>query len=347
LLAGTAGIRGQMSPKPILSIVIVNSDSTELTMGCLDSIYRHPPPEPFEIILVDNCSEIPCLPLVNKRFPQVTTRSAPQRQGFAKNYNLGMQLSQGQMILVLNNDTLVHPGALTALVEGLQEHETFGMAGPKLLSANGKIQTVCARNWITPFRYVLIQFLLDPALPTGQLIDRFVQWRLNRKASGPVPCISGACMLVKRLALEQVGLLDEGYDFYYEDIEWCHRFTRFGYQVAYIAEAEITHFGDSSLSKVKGWAKQSEYLSALRYFQAYHGLNRIKHWLIWIVTVLSYHMRWAAFSAAKTLTGAGNHALAYRQLSRWIRSQSPARVDLFSAQPASLSTNIDKRTELS
>lgn len=333
---------GQSNPS--LSIVIVNSDSVDLTITCLESIYRYPPREPFEVILVDNCSESSCLPLVNERFPQVVTRSAPQKQGFAKNYNLGIQNSHGEYILVLNNDTLVHPGALTTLLEGLRQNDLYGMAGPKLRSANGKIQTVCARALITPFRYILIQFLLDLALPSGKIIDRFRQWSLSRQASAPVPCISGACMLVRRRALEKAGLLDEGYDFYYEDIEWCHRFTRFGYAVVYIVEAQITHFGDSSLSKVKVWAKQSEYRSALRYFQGYHGLTRWKHWVIWAATVLSYHMRWAAFSALEMFSGEQGHKQAYRQLAGWIRTQSPARVDLFTQDSSPPSKNVEKNT---
>jgi N-acetylglucosaminyl-diphospho-decaprenol L-rhamnosyltransferase len=319
-----------------LSIVIVNSDGLEMTINCLESIFQHPFKEHFEVILVDNCSDVTCIPVVNQKFPQVKTLSSEQKQGFAKNYNLGIKIAEGEYILVLNNDTIIHPGALTALVDALRQNEPYGMVGPKLLSENGEIQSVCARALITPVKYILIQFLLDLSLPTGKIIDRINRWKLKRKSSGPVACISGACMLVKREALEKVGLLDEGYDFYYEDIEWCHRLILSSYKVAYIAEAEITHFGDSSLSRVKVWAKQSEYQSALRYFKTYHGLTRWKHWIVWLTTLFSYHFRWVAFAGLEVFTGDRGHRQAYRQLARWITTQIPSRVTLTAAgQPPS------------
>ena len=334
----------QHNISPTLSIIIVNSDTLELTLNCLNSIYRHHPHEPFEIILVDNFSEISPHQSVKELFPHVVLLSSDQKQGFAKNYNLGIQKSMGEYILVLNNDTWIHPGALNALLEGLRQDPAYGMAGAKLLSSNGNVQSVCARKFITPLRYVLIQFLLDLGLPSGKLIDKISQWKLNRKSSGPIQCISGACMLVKRSALEETGLLDEGYDFYYEDIEWCHRFWNYGFQVAYISEAVITHYGDSSLSKVKVWAKKSEYLSALRYFITYHRLTRIGAWMIWAATVLSYHMRWVVFSVLEIFSSQQGHKQSYQELASWIKTQSPTRLRMFSQDVIPTGKRIEKKS---
>jgi N-acetylglucosaminyl-diphospho-decaprenol L-rhamnosyltransferase len=319
-MAGEALIK---TYSPTLSIVVVNYNGTEDTLCCLASIYQYPPQVSFEVICVDNCSEKPFLPHAQEAFPQVRYYQSPQRQGFSKNYNLGARQARGELILILNNDTVVHPGALDAMLESLQSNPAYGMVGPRLLQVDGRIQTVCVRSLYTPVYYVLIQFLLDLALPSGKLWDQYQRWRLQHRSSGPVPCISGACMLVSRTAVENVGLLDEGYDFYYEDIEWCHRFQKEGYQVAYIAEAQITHLGDHSLSKVKEWAKQSEYRSALRYFRQYHHLSKAGAWGIWLATAAGFCFRAVLFSLAEIITAKKSYGQAYRNLIRWILRHPP------------------------
>jgi len=308
---------------PQLSIVIVNSDGNQDTLNCLASIKDNPPHTSFEIICVDNCSSTPFLPVLSQAYPQVQRIQAPQRQGFARNYNLGIRQAHGEYVMILNNDMLVHPGAFDILLDAIKVNPTYGMVGPRLLWKDGKLQTVCARSLYTPIYYVLILFVFDLALPTGKLWDRYQKWRLQKRSSGPVPCISGASMMVSRAALERVGLLDEGYDFYYEDIEWCHRFQKDGFQVAYVAEAHLTHLGDHSLSKVKEWAKQSEYRSALRYFRQYHHLSRAGVWGLWLATAVGYCFRAVLFTLVETFTPKKSYAQAYRNLFRWILGHPP------------------------
>ncbi|MBN1146708.1 MAG: glycosyltransferase family 2 protein [Anaerolineales bacterium] len=297
------------------------------TLNCLESIYQHAPRQQLEIICVDNCSHESALPAIWKIYPEVRTFSAPQRQGFARNYNLGLRNARGKYLLILNNDTLLHPGALDALLGALQEDDSLGMVGPKLLSRTGRIQIDCARPLVSPLDYVLNQLLLDLALPMGKLWGRYRAWRLEKRASGSVPCISGACMLVSRQALDEVGLLDEGFDFYYEDIEWCHRMQARGFKIGYVSEARITHLGDRSLSRAREWAKKSEYLSALRYFRRYHALSHRGAWTLWVVTMISFHLRWFAFWLIERISNRTDYAAAYLRLSRWIIQQKPARED--------------------
>lgn len=319
---------------PDLSIVIVNSDSTEHTLACLDSIFLHPPELPYEVILVDNCSAVSCLPVVAESYPEVRRFSAPQKQGFARNYNLGIRQAAGEFILILNNDTVVLPGTIDRLVRALQFNPNYGMVGPQLRSRNWRVQSVCARKLPTPWDYLWWQFFTDPGLPTGRLLEYLRQRRVARRKSGSVACISGACMLVTRRALEQVGLLDEGYDFYYEDIEWCHRMQKQGYQVAYIAESKLFHLGDQSLSKVKEWAKRSEYLSAQRYFRQYYHTNPAWHRVFWLVTLFGFALRAAAFRGWEILTGKPGYSREYQRLTRWIWSQSPDRAGTALLDPA-------------
>jgi len=310
--------------KPVLSIVIVNSDGLYDTLQCLESIFNNPPDVSFVIVLVDNCSILDNLSIVKIRYPQIRVYSAPQRQGFAKNYNLGIRYTLGEFVIILNNDTIVMRGALNALIAAARQNPSYGMVGPQLISVDGSAQIDCARSLPTPALYVLTCVLLDPGMPTGRLWNTYLRFWVGRRRSGPVPCICGACILITRESLQQVGSLDEGYDFYYEDVEWCHRVQAHGKSVAYVAEAEITHLGDQSLSKVKVWAKQSEYRSALRYFRQYYALTSRQAWMIWFATTLSFLLRGTVFLLKEILSGEIGYARAYFYLWSWVLHQHPA-----------------------
>jgi GT2 family glycosyltransferase len=208
----------------------------------------------------------------------------------------------------------------------LQNNPQYGLVGPRLLAADGKIQTVCARPLLSPVRYALTLLLLDLGLPTGKFYDAYRRRRLQHQGSGPVPCLSGACLLAAHETLNQLGLLDEGYDFYFEDVEWCHRVQKSGRLVAYIAEASVTHLGDRSLAKVKVWAKQSEYRSALRYFRQYYRLSLWQARSIWLVTMLSFLMRLILFKIGAMLSGRPGYTNEYSQLLRWICLRYPVAV---------------------
>ncbi len=306
---------------PVLSIVIVNHDGTSDTIYCLESIFNHPPDFPFEIILVDNCSNDSPFDSIHERFPQVRTISAPRRQSFAINYNLGLGLAQGKFLAILNNDTLVQAGAFQALVNFLNSQKGFGLAGPLILGENGKPDPTCARGLPTPWSYMLIQLALDPAMPAGQVLNALKSARLQRRTSGPAACISGACMLASREAMERVGLLEEAYPLYFEDIEWCHRFQRAGYKVGFVREAEITHLGDRTISKVRLQARKAEYRSAMLYFSAYYPFPRWQRRLLHRSVAFGYALRAWAFIKSEWLTGKKQHAETYRQLRKWIREQ--------------------------
>lgn len=321
-------------PVPELSIVIVNSDSIEHTLACLDSIFLNPPGMYYEVILVDNCSAVSCLPVVAEAYPEVHIFNAPQKQGFARNYNLGMRQARGAYLMILNNDTVVLPGTIDRLVQALKSHPEYGVVGPQLRSRSWRVQSVSARRMPTPWDYLGWQFFTDPGLLIGKLWEYFRQRQVTRRRSGPVGCISGACMLVSRQVIDQVGLLDEGFDFYYEDIEWCHRMQQYGYQVAYIAESKIFHLGDQSLSKVKEWAKRSEYLSAQRYFHQYYHLNTAWIWIIWFSTLLGFILRAITFRAWEALTGKAGYSREYRHLIRWILLQMPGRTSSVNPEPS-------------
>lgn len=311
-----------MAQTPDVSIVVVNSDGEADTLNCLASIRASRFDGSLEVVLVDNCSEKDPFPEVGRCFPEAVLLRAPQRQGFAKNYNLGMRYAAGDLVMILNNDTLLHPDALEALVGAMRGYPEYGAAGPRLMSGTGRPQPVSARREMTYTDFVLEQLVFDLGMPLGKLRAWFQGRQLMRRESGPVECLSGACILVRREALEAVGGLDERYDFYFEDIEWCRRFRRMGYEVGYISEAEVVHLGDRSLSGVRYWAKQSEFRGALLFFFEGGGRHRFRMALLKWAVMSGYLIRAVGFTFAGRFTSRRNQAAVYWKLLSWLGGAS-------------------------
>lgn len=309
---------GQAEAAPTLSVVIVNHDGAADTLACLASLYANPPAAPFEIIVLDNYSHDGLVAAVEQQYPAVRLAVNTQREGFARNYNRGLALARGQYMLVLNNDTLLHPGALDLLLHALEADPATGMAGPRLLDSTGRTQIDCARRAPTPASYLRDQLLTDMGLPLGRLYAGLLRRRIERRASGPVEAISGACMLISRAAFERVGPLDEGFKFYYEDTDWCKRFAAHGYSIAFVAEARITHLGDRAARKVKVWAKQQEYWGALRYFRRHWGLAPWALRCLWLATLYNWLVRGLLMLLAEAAGGGPGGARAYLYLWRWL-----------------------------
>lgn len=314
-----------MTLPPLLSIILCNSDSADYTLACIESLTRHPPDGAYEIILVDNASHDDCVPRVRATYPEVQILIAPQRQGFSRNYNMGLRQARGAFVFVLNNDTLVDGATLQELIRVLERDPSYGMVGPRMIGGDGRIQTPCRRPLPNLMIYVLQQVLTDPGLPPGKLVQRVQQRRIERAPTGPAACISGAAMLVSRQALDAVGMLDEAYDFYYEDIEWCHRMQVQGYQVGYVAEARLIHFGGQSSARVKVWARQSEYLSAVHYFRQYRGARQLTMHIMWFATLLGFFLRGLGFIGLEAVRGRSGYARAYFYLWHWLIRRGPER----------------------
>jgi GT2 family glycosyltransferase len=306
---------------PVLSIVIVDSGGIELTLPCLASIYQNPPQTPFEIILVDNFSQKPLKPIVEAAYPDVRIFRTNERQGFSKNYNLGMRQATGVYVVILNNDTLVKENAFDEMMGALQADTSCAMVGPKLLGLDGEIQTGCARPLPDFWHVVLYQLgIRDFASPIGLWLDKRQRKKLAVRPTGPVPCIMGACMMLSKEKLDEVGMLDEGFHFYFEDVEWAYRVQQNGYEVVYVAEAEIIHLGDQTGQKLREWGKQNEYLGCVRYFSMAYQYPRFVLWLVWLSTLFGFWMRATALIVGKER----EQADIYRRLRKWLWGRGPA-----------------------
>ncbi len=262
-----------------LSIVIVNWNTSDLLNRCLASLLRCPQRCSFEVIVVDNASSDGSSEMVMREFPMVRLIQNTTNLGFARANNQGIQASQGRYVLLLNSDTVVPEGTLASLASFMDQHPDAGACGPRLLRPDG-----------TPQPYA---FGGDPTL--GYLLARGLKQLLLHRylhdwatdTVQKVDWVSGACLLVRRQAIEQVGLLDENIFMYFEDNDWCLRMRKAGWKVYYNPRVEVIHIGGQSLAKNP--SAQRSYYRSLEYFYAKHyGL--LAGWLLRVA--LMPYRRW-------------------------------------------------------
>jgi N-acetylglucosaminyl-diphospho-decaprenol L-rhamnosyltransferase len=224
-----------------LSIVIVNYNTKSYTAQCLDSIYQDPPRSKFETILVDNASSDDSAEWLKSRYPQVLLVKSERNNGIAGGNNLGIRASRGRYVLLLNNDTLVKPGALDLTVQFLEAHPEAAGVGGNLINADGSFQS----GYIS-FPTLGQLFLITTKL--GQLLHSFYPSHPRGDTIKEVDWMSTAFMTFRRDALLQAGLVDEQYFIYSDESDLQLRLKNAGWKIYYLPDLETIHFGSKSLS---------------------------------------------------------------------------------------------------
>lgn len=246
-----------------LSIVIVNWNTETLLRDCLASIAANPPEGACEVIVVDNASTDGSAAMVRDVFPEVRLLANGENVGFAGANNQGIEASSGEMILLLNADTVVRAGALETLLRFMENHPEAGAAGARLLNPDGSLQHSCSP----------LPTLLGEGLHLFHLDYRqrraMQAWDVSRPR--PVDVLLGACMLLRRAAVEQVGLLDEGYFMYSEEVDYCRRLQDAGWTLYWAPEAEVVHYGGQSTRQAATEMFLRLYAGKLRYFRKHDG----------------------------------------------------------------------------
>jgi GT2 family glycosyltransferase len=209
---------------------------------------------------VDNASADGSAALVQAEFPAVRLIVNDENLGFARANNQGIRASSGRYVVLLNSDTTVPPGALAALVAFMDAHPTAGAVGPRLLRTDGTPQPYAFGGDPT-LRYLL-------ARGGNRLIFRRPLHDWATDAVQEVDWVSGACLMVRRAAIDQAGLLDENIFMYFEDNDWCLRIRQAGWRVIYNPQVAITHIGGQSLAQNP--TARRAYRESLRYFYAKH-----------------------------------------------------------------------------
>lgn len=240
----------------LLSIIIVNHDGRELLDKCLSSLFNNPPTCGFEVIVVDNGSSDGSQDLLETDYPTVKVMRLNCNLGFSKANNIGIKESQGDYILLLNNDTLVCPAALDRLLDFAKGRDKLGMVGPKLVNPDGTVQQSCY-DFPTVTKNLAHLLNLTPVIKAvlrtksaRRVLSRFSKkdpaCLLTADSVREVDYVKFACVLIPRAVFDRVGYLDENLFIYHEDCEFGYRIKESGLGAFIFPFAEIVHLGKGS-----------------------------------------------------------------------------------------------------
>jgi len=225
----------------MLDIIIVNYESSEFLARCLRSVYDSTDGIPINVFIQDNGSKDD-IDHVCVTFPQINLTKNDCNIGFARAINRALAHGSAPYILILNPDTIVSDGFFKSILRYIEDNEDTGIVGPKILDLDGTVQG-SARSFPTPLTAVFGRAsLLTRLFPNNRISSTNI---LTSKSDGRTPMevdwVSGACMLLRRQALNDVGYLDERFFIYWEDTDWCRRMWQKGWKVIYFPQATVLH----------------------------------------------------------------------------------------------------------
>lgn len=230
-----------------LSLIIVNYNVRDLLVACLESIQKamRATPLTFEIIIVDNASSDGSQDAVRHGFPSVRLIENSTNVGFAAANNCGLRNAGGRVLVLLNPDTTVPPGALESLTRYLDDHPDTGVVGPRLAYPDGSTQP-SRRRFPTLLTGLMESTIVQDYWPENPAARRYYFTDQSNGVIQDVDWLVGACLVARREVFEQVGLLDEAFFMYSEEVEWCHRVRQAGWRIVYFPEATIVHHEGAS-----------------------------------------------------------------------------------------------------
>ncbi len=239
-----------------LSIIIVSFNAREDLAGCLAALHTSPPATAYEIVVVDNASTDGSADLARSQ-AGVRVLDAGANVGFSRANNLGIRASSSELILLLNSDTVVPPGAIDALVAELDQHAEVAIVGPRLVDGQGRAE-----------------LSFGPMI--GPLNELRQQWRARgdveqRTRSRQRPdWVSAACLLVRRADAEAAGLLDERYFMYTEDVDFCAAVRSRGRQVLFTPDVQVVHLRGRSAASAPAATARGYRRSQLAFYAKHH-----------------------------------------------------------------------------
>jgi N-acetylglucosaminyl-diphospho-decaprenol L-rhamnosyltransferase len=232
-----------------LDVVVVSHGAEGLLRNCLRSLEEHPARGGMRVTVIDSGSPDRTPDMVEREFPAVRL-TRRDNIGFSAANNLVLQESEARAVLLLNPDTEVYAGTLDAGLERLWSEERIGMVGVKLLTESGTLDHACKRSFPTPLSALAHFTGIGRADGAAGALSQYRATQLGDDEPGEVDAVNGAFMLCRAEAVREVGLLDEGYWLYMEDLDWCHRFWDAGWKVFYEPAGTALHIkGGSSADR--------------------------------------------------------------------------------------------------
>lgn len=252
------------------------------------SIYAQTRDIKFEVIVIDNASIDGSAEMVKREFPQIVLVENSKNAGFAAANNQGINIARGRYVLLLNSDTIVLDNAIAKIVSFADAHPDAAVVGCRVLNSDRSLQPTCFM-----FPSILNMFLSSTYLyklfPRNKFFGREQMTWWDRSNVREVDVVTGCFMLVRRGAIEQVGMMDEQFFMYGEETEWCYRFKGAGWKVMFAPMAEIIHMGGQSTAQRSGEMIVQLRLSILKFIRKHH--LRLIYGIACLLTILFFAVR--------------------------------------------------------
>lgn len=297
---------------PDVSIIIVNWNTREILRDCLRSVYENAGEIDFDVIVVDNASTDGSVEMVRREFDKVQLIANPENRGFAAANNQGMEVAAGRYMLLLNSDTIVLDGAIAKTAAFADAHPEAAVVGCRVLNRDRSLQPTCFM-YPSALNLLLAATYLNKLFPRSRFFGRERMTWWDRNDVREVEVVTGCFMLVRREAIDQVGVMDDGFFMYGEETDWCWRFRKAGWRNLYTPDGQIIHLGGQSTAQVSAPMMVQLRLSILRVIRKHRGpfagwicsllvsmffLVRIPVWLfVWLFVVGKRRLAWAKLSA--------------------------------------------------
>lgn len=248
-----------------ISIIIVNWNTKDLLLNCLGSAYETIKTFSFEIFVVDNGSVDGSVKAVKERFPDLIIIENRQNHGFAKANNQALKVMKGRYALLLNSDTVLTEGAIALMVDFMEKNKDVGICGGQLLNTDGSRQNSIAN---APS---LLTELLNKSILRRLFPEKYPGKEHIFETPIEVESIVGACMVVRKDAIDDTNLLDESFFFFLEETDWCIRMKERGWKVFHHPTANIFHLQGQSAGKVNVRARIEYWISRYLFFKKHYG----------------------------------------------------------------------------
>ncbi|HZT43832.1 MAG TPA: glycosyltransferase family 2 protein [Chthonomonadaceae bacterium] len=254
---------------PVLSVAIVNWNTRDLLLDALASLYAAPPAFDFEVIVVDNASTDGSAEAVRARFPQVRLLANAENLGYAHGNNQAIEAAHGAFVLLLNPDVLLPPGGLERAIAFMERHPDAGALGARQVHPDGRLQR-SVRGFPSPLAVFWELIGLSRVWPRSRVFGAYRMTWFDYAHEAEVDQPMGTFLLVRRAALEQIGLMDEQFPIFFNEVDWCLRCRRAGWKIYFTPDVEIVHYGGASTALVAAAMAWESRRGLLRFYAKHY-----------------------------------------------------------------------------
>ncbi len=259
-----------VSDQPTLSIAIVSWQTRDFLLDCLRSIFSNPPQNSFEVIVVDNASTDGTADAVCSQFPDCILIANSSNAGYAAGNNQAIAKASGEFVLLLNPDVIIPAHGLDNAISFMQTHPDAGALGVRQVHPNGSLQR-SVRGFPTPLSILSEILGLSRAFPASHIFGAYRMTYFGYDTVSEVDQPMGTFLLMRRKVIEMVGVLDEAFPIFFNEVDWCLRCKKAGWKIFFTPDIEIIHFGGASTTQVPIKMAWESRKSLLQYYAKHYA----------------------------------------------------------------------------